>query len=408
MSWLDSYRPASFRGVAFRVDSHDAKFGRRQATHEFAERDEPFTEDLGRKAREFSVEALLIGDDYPAQRDQLIEACERGGAGELVHPYLGSKQVHCTGLTVREAVSDLRMCRLQISFIEAGAANAPAQVDDPVQGVTRAANDVTATSVSAFPGRFTTKGAPSFVVDAAAGTVTDLSARLSELAANPLGEVQAVAGFVRQVAALGADALRLVTQPAMLAGEIVGLVGSIRSVFGTKADTALRGLRDAYRLPPVGVTGTPSRQRQRTNADALAALVRRAALAELAKVTVIRADETARGNGSPLFQTREDAVAARDALTDAIDMEIEGPATGTEEFRALDLLRAEIVRGVPPPGLRLPSLARFTPAATLPSLVVAYQFYGTAARAVEIAERNRSRHPGFLPGGEALQVISDG
>lgn len=50
----------------------------------------------------------------------------------------------------------------------------------------------------------------------------------------------------------------------------------------------------------------------------------------------------------------------------------------------------------------------YTPRETLPSLLVAYQIYGDAGRADEIAARNTPRHPGFLVGGNQLEVLADG
>lgn len=418
MAWIDTLRQASYRGVAFFVESHDAKFGRRQVTHEFAGRDEPYTEDLGRRAREFSVDAYLVGDDYPQLRDQLIRAGETSGEGELVHPYLGNMQVVCTGMTVRENRDEGRMCRVQLTFVEAGQAVFPSNLADAVRSVSGAANLVSSAAGGGFMARFLTKGFPSFVVDSAAARVAGLSDFLTKLPVNPLSEAQAVATFFDRAAALAKNALHLVTSPSTLVSEVVGLVGSIRDVFGDRADSVLRSLRMDNDIRYSGPTNTPSRRQQQANQDALAALVRRAALAEEAKVAVIRAEESAVAvgaqsvdgavaTGTGLFVTREDAIAVRDELTTAIDVESEDPTTTTDEFQALSKMRAELVRGVPSPELRLPQVATVTPTATLPSLVVSYQIYATAGRAVEIAERNGSRHPGFLTGGEPLQVISD-
>jgi prophage DNA circulation protein len=47
---------------------------------------------------------------------------------------------------------------------------------------------------------------------------------------------------------------------------------------------------------------------------------------------------------------------------------------------------------------------------TQPALVLAQRLYGdpasVEARAAEIVARNKVRHPGFVPGGVALQVLS--
>jgi prophage DNA circulation protein len=418
MSWLDSYRTASFRGIEFKVEGHDAQFGRRQVTHEFPQRDDPFTEDLGRRARELSVDAYLIGDDYPAQRNRLIAAAETDGPGELVHPYLGNMQVVCTGLSLRESSRETRMCRLQLTFIEAGEAKFPTNVTDAVQSVASSANAFTSAAGGGFLGRFVTKGFPSFVVDAAAAKVAGLSSMLTSLTVNPLGQAQAVASFFTRVRALGENALQLGTEPSNLLAEITGIVGDIRDVFGIRSDTVLRSLRTAYSEPYSGPLTTPNRQQQADNEQALSALIRRAALAEQAKQAVVLADESAaavaaQGDGATttapgLFKTREEAIAVRDELTDALDAEAEIADTTVDEFRTLTDLRTEVVRGVPSPDLALPRVAEVTPPSTLPSLVVAHAFYGTAERAAEIAERNRAPHPGFMTGGKPLQVITDG
>jgi prophage DNA circulation protein len=418
MAWLDSYRAASFRGVAFYVESHDASFGRRQVTHEYPQRDQPFTEDLGRKARDYTVDAYLIGDDYPAQRDRLIAECEKAGSGELVHPYLGNIDVVCTGLKIRESLSDLRMCRVQISFVESGLARYPSNDADAVRAVTGAANGVVDAGRDSFIDRFTADGFPSFVTDGAAALSRGLAGVLGSLPVNPTGDTQDVAALFGRVTGLSENALSLVGSPGGLADEVIAVVTGLRGVFGSRADSVLRIVRAAYEADYAGGTATPSRVQFAANHNAFAALVRRVALAEETVFAVLAAEESAtaiaeaQATGSPVpggtpFVTREDAIAARDLLTEAIDAEAEREVTSDEEYVALSALRAQVVRGLPAPDLRLPRVASVTPPGTTPSLVVAYQLYENAGRAVEIAERNRARHPGFLTGGEPLEVITD-
>lgn len=415
MSWLDSYRTASFRGIEFKVEGHDAEFGRRKVTHEYPGRDKPYTEDLGRRAREFSVDAYVLGDEYAAARDQLIAACESEGVGELVHPYLGNLQVECIGLRVREMSREGRICYLQMTFVESGEAEFPSDEVDSVKAVTTAANDAMEAASDGFLGRFSVDGLPSFVADAAAGKLGDFSDLMANLPINPLAGAQAVADFTLRVRALKSQALRLINQPRELANSILGIVSSVRDVFGSRADTVLRTMRTKNQAPYVGPTNTPNRRQEKENADAFSALIRQAALAEQAKDAAVRASESADAvaaeQGSTdqegLYQTRDEAIAVRDEITDALDVEMEDPATGALMFQAFTALRTEVVRGVPAPTLRLPSIVEVTPPATLPSLVVAYDFYENAGRAVEIAQRNRAQHPGFLTGGRPLEVITD-
>lgn len=95
-SWKDNLRPASFRGVPFQVDD-EGTFGRRVQVHEYPNRDKPYTEDLGRAARRFTINAYLVGDDFFEVRDRLIVAIDTPGPGTLVHPYYGEIAVCIDG-----------------------------------------------------------------------------------------------------------------------------------------------------------------------------------------------------------------------------------------------------------------------------------------------------------------------
>lgn len=439
MGWRDTLRPASYRGVAFFVESHEAGFGRRQATHEFPQRDEPYTEDLGRAARTYSIEAYLVGDDYPDQRKKLIDACESAGSGELVHPYLGNLQVTCGGLKVNESTSEGRTCKLSLTFTEAGKPTYPTESGDPTKAITSAANALHDAAKGGFTSKFLTGGFPAFIANAAQGQLASLSGLIGGLPFNPIAEAQAVAAYFGKIDALASQALQLVGAPGSLADSVIGIVTGARDIFGARADSVLRAMSDADLGSYTGGTRTPSRRQQQANTKAVAALVRRCALAERAKVAMTRSQEsldairassqaamtaTSRGataaatsgqdasgatsSTAAMFMTRDDVQAIREDLTDRIDTEMEDPTTSDEEYVALADLRAELVRGVPAPALNLPRVASYTPPATLPSLVVAHAIYGTAARATEIAQRNHARHPGFMTGGQALEVLTDG
>ena len=95
MSWRQRLRPALFRGVRFHVDDRKYDTGRRIHNHEYPKRDENFPEDMGRKTCHWQLTAYLVGDDYITDRDRLVAACERPGAGTLVDFWMRSHQVAC-------------------------------------------------------------------------------------------------------------------------------------------------------------------------------------------------------------------------------------------------------------------------------------------------------------------------
>jgi prophage DNA circulation protein len=124
--WMDTLRPASYRGVAFGVFGGESHFGRRNAVHEYPYRDTVWVEDLGRSARRIVMGGFLVGDDVVAQREEIIVACEAPGDGELVHPTLGRLTVSLLDFSTIERWDQGRMFELNFVFIEAGKRTFPA------------------------------------------------------------------------------------------------------------------------------------------------------------------------------------------------------------------------------------------------------------------------------------------
>ncbi|MEG7525483.1 MAG: DNA circularization N-terminal domain-containing protein, partial [Chromatiales bacterium] len=120
MSWHDNFTAkGSFRGAAFVMRTDDLEFGRRLQVHEYPLRDKPYAEDLGRKARRFTIEVFVAGPDYLADRDDLIAAIEKPGQGPLVHPYFGTLQVSIVSARKRESTRSGGMASFTLTCIEA-------------------------------------------------------------------------------------------------------------------------------------------------------------------------------------------------------------------------------------------------------------------------------------------------
>ena len=190
MPWLDRYLQASFRGVEFEVDAHEAQLaGRRGQTHEYPGQEEPYDEDLGRAAKEFEVDGYIVGDDYMERLDRLEEACDRSGPGLLVHPYRGRRRVRCRRLTVMERTSQGRMCTLRFDFVEAGRNRFPADRADTgavLFGAADAAGDAMADQ---FDSAFAFPSSPaSFVAEQLQEAVDDVVGDLPDLANGSIAE----------------------------------------------------------------------------------------------------------------------------------------------------------------------------------------------------------------------------
>lgn len=394
MSWRDRLLPASFRGVPFHVENSDVLTGRRLARHDFPARKYPIFEDINALALEYQVLAYVVGQSYMDQRDALLRAVEAPGAGLLVHPYLGSKQVVCVAATLRENTSEGAIARLALTFVEVDLAPVPAPTENREASVTAAAAALTDTSTEELGSAVTAPRAPEFVREATANQTRLIGSILAGLDIFTRRE-QEVAAYARRVTNLIDSAAALAVAPANLALAVRVAVGSVLDA-AENGFEALYAYQALFGLQPAWVTGGLSELQRAADRNALALVL---ATRQLAVAGAARAAMTVS------WESYDQAVAARSALVDEI--EALTADSGDDLYDALAGLRARLVRALPPEDQDLPRLGTFTPVTTLPSLVVAYELYDDARRGDEIATRNGVPYPGFLLAGVPLQVLVD-
>src|SRR5262252_10831702 len=95
--WRNKLLPAHFDNKLFHVEAGTRESGRRIVTHEFPKKDYPYSEDMGRRAKEFSVRGYcvqyvtdankLFQRDYTVPRDDLETRLQTGGPGTLQLPF---------------------------------------------------------------------------------------------------------------------------------------------------------------------------------------------------------------------------------------------------------------------------------------------------------------------------------
>lgn len=124
MNWADRMVTASFKGVEFLTESHDAKGGRRLVVHEYPGAEEPNVEDLGGKSGEFRLNAYFIGPDYDLARDKFLLALNTPGADWLTHPWRGYLWVRAHNWSVHESNDKGGYCTIGVDFAPGGAVQA--------------------------------------------------------------------------------------------------------------------------------------------------------------------------------------------------------------------------------------------------------------------------------------------
>lgn len=385
MTWRDDLQPASFRGVEFLCSQHDFVFGRRIELNQYPLRDEPFAEDLGRRAREWNIEAFVLGENYMATRDALIAACEQAGPGRLVHRWLGEVSASVRGdCRMTESTREGGMARFQISFVEAGERVEPAARLDTAVRVERLADAADEVAVAEFGATFSVDDVSGFVADVAqldASSVLDM-AEDAMRSIRPDALLDELASVTSAISFTRSRIASLIRSPFSLAQRFLDII----RVLGGNIANPLQGFSNLFGLSwPRFPTRTRSRRRVVTNQAAMRSLAR--------TLTVTAAARTA---AQTEFKSYDEAVAVRDPLASAIE-EVAAETTNDRIYDSLMALRAAVVADITARGADLARQVTYTPAAVLPALVVAYQVYGDIDAAEDIVARNRVRHPGFVP-----------
>lgn len=403
MTWRDELRPASFRGVEFKAAEHELSLGRRFAVYEYPLRDDADVDDMGRAIRVYNVDGFVIGPDYMAARDALINALEAPGTGVLIHPWLGRHTVALMRGSVSESSEDGGMARFRLEFIEPRTEAAATETPDTQAQASDAADDLTDAATADFADRFDVIGYLDFVADTASATLTTATDAILDARTRLTGSGSALSAFVAAGLSIKESVLDLVRAPVELATSISRLVHGLRDIAETPAEAlgvlkTLSGFGST--LKPV-VGSTAARLQQAANQRALTDLVSSVAAAEAVKAMA----ETD-------FASYQDAVAARNEVADLVEALAERAADDGRDaaYLALNLARQAMVRDINARAADLAKLYTITPVATVPALVLAHSLYGPLAledREVEIIARNRIAHPSFVPGGRALEVLSD-
>lgn len=395
MAWRDQLREASFRGVTFLYEEATDRFGKRLAKHQYPGRDEGYAEEMGLDDDGFTISAFLLEPDHIGKARTLEGALKKPGAGELVHPYLGTRLVKFENATRRFSTAEGGMVRFDITFTAAGRNQLPTVRGNTAAQFSGSSDDVLGAVKGAFETDFNLAGTPGFVAEDMAELLTDALTE-TEAALSPLAQGQDLARFVRDAAALTGNVQDLIQAPASLAD---GLGEIVTRPFGDGAVRAARLLdlaKFGSGLPYIPQT-TATRALQAVARDALTGLVRGVSLAGAG-----RALSTAK------FETGADAFAMLERFSATADDQM---ATASDTvYPALQTMVTTATRHVSGIAPSLPQLHRQIARTTEPALVTAQRLYGDNPetlmdRMEEIVRRNAIPHSGMVPGGETFEVL---
>ncbi|EOQ1050242.1 DNA circularization protein [Escherichia coli] len=433
MTWKDRLQDASFRSVPFKVEEESAGTGRRVETHEYPNRDKPYTEDLGKVTFRPSITAYVVGDDCFDQRDRLIEALNKPGPGTLVHPTYGELKVCVDGeVRVSTSKSEGRIVRFDLKFVEAGELSYPTSGAATAQTLMSSCSALDDCISDSFSG-FSIDGVADFVQNDVIGNASIMLGYVSDA-------MKVVDSAVSDAARLLQGDISVLLPPPSSGKNFVEQVQKMwrtgKRLYGNASDLVtmiktLSGVSLGSDLQPRGVwktdsktTATATQQR-----NVVASTLRTTAISEAAyavtrlpaPITSAVMPNSAMGqattpaqstgwpsvthpalNNAPAVKntvdlpTWEELTDIRDTLNTAIDKEL-SRTTSDALFLALRRVKADLNADI---NTRLEQSARIiqrTPDEVLPALVLAATWFDNAARDADIIRRNAITHPGFVP-----------
>ncbi|PKH22294.1 DNA circularization protein [Enterobacterales bacterium CwR94] len=421
--WKERLQPASFRGVAFSVDSDEGSFGRRVQVHEYPLRDKPWTEDLGRATRRFTLTAYLVGQDFMTQRDRLIAAIEKPGAATLVHPFYGEMTVNVEGaVRISHSNREGRSCKVSFAVVECGELTFPVAGIATASLLAEACAELDAQIAAAFSA-FDLEGLADFVQS---GVINDAAAMLDKVS-DAFDMVDT--GIASASLLLKGELWLVLTPPA----NVLDFIDSVQRLWrsGKRLENSAQALVSRvralakisidYEFSPRGVWLADSRTTQQKNQqrNLLAAALRVSALSEAAlSITQLpqprrtspsglnAASVPDRARSHPVLNAAEkrapqdslywdDLVALREQVNAAIDNE-RLRTTDDVLFLALTQLQSRVNQDI---ATRLTQVERTVMRSApdvLPAVVLAAKWFDDAARENDITGRNNIAHPGFV------------
>lgn len=387
---MSDLRSASFRGVRFDVDARTVTVGRRVVLHEYPQRDAPYAEDLGRKARRYKVDAFIIGSDSAIRRDLLLAALEKPGSGQLVHPDFGTLMVVVPDdAEITQSREEIGKVAFSLTFIEAGEALFPRASQDTGAVLSASADAAVLAEIDQFVSAFSVT--ESSAVQAAAKkslltTLKNLSASISSLASLSPDNLLALLPDSAKLALALANTVISGVMEVQLAGAIAA------DKWKRFSASDLLGLERLQILKQEsGSAAGTLGARQIANSRALDDLMQ-----GISAVVLMQ------GYAQLEMRSVDDAEDARERITQALDRVLYERIDGIDDLLAQ---RTAAVRHINATSVGLPRLAKVRLKQSLPALAVAYEQHGSIDNLNDLLARNKITHPGFVPAGRDLDIL---
>ena len=415
VTWRDKLLPASFRGISFLIPQASVPVGMKGQLHEFPQRDTPYFEQLGKQSQVHKMTAWVIGDDCFERRDKLIEALNTPGGGELVHPWLGKMQVKVGECEMSHDRVGGGMVSFDLTFYPDAPLKTPAARVNTQAQVVKSSESLLTSSLNRYKTTMATVNKARLGLLQMRNSLSSVFSVIQQQFAPFLSVFTDVTGFAQSLknspgtlsslfssyfsSFSGFDFFGSSSSSSSGGGSGSGYRGAV-----AEASQQTESVSSINTVSPLGGTDTV------TASQATADLVQDSVLVQIglivSEMPVATQPESIESMPSveqqaiqpvvrPEVPVADDVIELRDSLNEAIHEA--SLKADPEHYLVLNSFRQSVVKhltAVAQSGVRLVDI---TPSETLSALVLAYRRFGDATRSPEVVQRNRIRHPGFVP-----------
>jgi prophage DNA circulation protein len=381
--------PSSFRGVRFLVPRDSASEGRNSIRHLFPDSSQAYVEDNGLIPPEFTLTAILHGNNLLAQFAALRNALNTPGPGTLYHPWYGPQFCAVKGpWKVTREDSDSGVLTLEICFWVTG----PAQFPNRVSGIAAQVTSLSATFVNTAWNEFvsqygTTPAFSDVSLTTIGAAITDVVSQFAPLA-GATGVNLAMTHLTDEPERFAASGTDLGTQMQMLFRAPFEDLAT--TYLGQDIVTALQAVDAATSRTIATADAIPNIGNVMTTADYVArasALYTYSTFVRMATVSSM-----AEAMSSTVYTTAND-VANSEALLLALYTSVPIDGVPVDTANALAAVVDAAMGVLAAEELQLPKIELLKFIDEYPASILAYLLYEDDARTQTLVDLNLSQNP---------------
>jgi len=393
MSWQDDIRKPSINGVRFEISDSSSSGGNKledAKDKETGKVSKPGVINNGHQIKKYSINGFLVGEDYLKQAEKIEIELKKSEEARLIHPLYGNVIVHIESYSFKHVNIKGKMIEFSLSCWEAGKLKYPTSKTDKVGKAVELQKEIDITIKNSFVKEFSVAGRPQFVKDASIGMIEQASQSFDQLSEGVTEYADSIGKSVLESKKLFADAKDLVEKPLDLVNRLQFNLDLAKDFSNDPKDLFKSYKKTkSYAVEKVGFTPlTDTRKQELKNENQLKQVIKVGGLTRSIVQAITISENNSIKNSQEAELIRADLI---ESLTEVIES-----TTNDELFIQMMEMKTQVIQAIPGENNSLPRLLSVQVENTVNSLSLSYELNESLENEIDIIERNKIKHPGFI------------